>query len=245
MKQYLLLVFLFTGLVSVKSQSFEIQGGVSLSSVSPNTLNLNFDENYGMNVGFNAGFAVSFPISKRFSIKTGLLWDTKGFHKTGYELLKFPDETVFTLYDADVNAKIFYLDIPLLLRESYIINDKSYIFAEAGGYLGIGMLGKFFYDYTKVATGEFRDSENDINWGNSSEGEIRRLDYGLSFGLGYQLYAVQIALAYDLGLANVLADINTDRTIKNRTFRASIVYVINGNSKKKFIKRQLETAPSK
>jgi hypothetical protein len=235
-KLILLSVFIYTVGI-VPAQTFELQGGASFSTVMPNTLNLDYEEKYSMNIGFNAGLSITFPISKIFSLETGLLWDTKGFVQTGYQLLRFPGENLFSIYDVTITSRIFYLDIPVLLRESYILNDRSFIFTEFGGYVGVGMLGKLNFEFTNVATGSFSDRENDINWGNNAEGEIKRLDYGLSFGLGYQLYAVQIALAYDLGLANILADINTDRTIKNRTFRASLVYVLNGNSKRKYLKQ--------
>jgi hypothetical protein len=237
MKKLILISLFIYGLGSLSAQTFELQGGASFSTVLPNTLNLDYDEKYSFNVGFNVGLSVLFPISKIFSIKTGILWDSKGFIQSGYQLLRFPGENAFVLYDVNINSRIYYLDIPLLLRESYIFNEKSFAFIEFGAYVGVGMRGKLNFDFTNVGNGNNSTRENDINWGNSQEGEIKRLDYGLSFGLGYQRYAVQIALAYDLGLANILADINTERTIKNRTFRASIVYVLNGNSKRKFLKQ--------
>lgn len=247
MKKAILLSAFILAFSYCSSQTFEIQGGVSLSTVLPNTLNLEFGEAYYMNPGFNIGLSVSFPISRIFSIKTGLLWDTKGFRKEGYQLIK--EANTFELFSENITSRIYYLDIPVLLKESYILNDKSLIFTELGPYIGVGLMGKIEFNYEAVNSDRTINRENNVTWGTgstaSNETLIRRLDYGLSFGLGYQLYELQIALAYDLGLANILGDVNSNRTFKNRTFRASLVYVLNGNSRKKYIKQQIELAPSK
>jgi hypothetical protein len=237
MRRIAALVILVCSISFVKAQTFELVGGATFATVLPNTLNLAYEENYSMNIGFNAGINVSFPISRIFSIKTGLLWDSKGFKQSGYELLS--PENVFLLFKSNIQARLYYIDLPVLLRESYILNDKSFIFTELGGYVGLGINGKFNFNYQAVVSSQTITRENKVYWGD----DLNRLDYGLSFGLGYQLYAIQLLMAYDLGLANILADVNSDRTFKNRAFRVSLVYVINGNNKKKYLKNQLQQNP--
>ncbi len=112
---------------------------------------------------------------------------------------------------------ILYVQIPVMVRYSYIVSNGATLFAQAGPYYGIAVSGHY-----KDNTGKTK-----FKFGNKPADDFRRGDYGLKFGIGYKLQTqpIFIALAADLGLRNITPGGSSQVKIKNQSFGLQVGYV--------------------
>lgn len=227
------LIFILLLLLSFKSraQVFKIEGGVTFATVLPNDINIAFDESYAYNLGFNLGAKVAFKISPIFNFTTGLIIDTKGFTREGYDFLALVPGQV-DLYKVSIDAALYYVTLPLLIEENYYLKSGSHVFAAIGPYISIGVLGDLKYEILDLKTDRVSYRENDVMWGNTNDDDIKRFDYGIIFNLGFEVSSFQIGASYDLGLENIIAQTNTGASSKNRSFRITLAYVFNSPAKR-------------
>ena len=108
----------------------------------------------------------------------------------------------------------FSIDIPLTGKASYDIGSFK-IYGAFGPYIGVALSGKYKTsdspDYT-------------LKWGSSSEDDLKRVDFGLVFGAGVEINAIQIGIAYNLGLMNISATTDGGSKINNRVLGISAGY---------------------
>ena len=227
----ILFILLLSCLTSLgQAQLYKIEGGLSFSTIQPNTINLTFEQEFSYRMFFNLGAKVSFPLSPIFSLETGLLFDSKGFKSSGYDYANITGQSL--LYYINIDAALYYLVVPLILQETFYLKNSSHVFAGFGPYGGIGLMGDLKYKLQDAISGRISNRENDVVWGNNEDSDIKRFDYGLSFQLGYEINSIQLFGAYDLGLENILPQSNSGLTSKNRSFRISLAYVLNNPAKK-------------
>ena len=133
----------------------------------------------GLNVGVVAGVALS--NAQPLYLEGGLFYTEKGGKK---DLANGKKMT----YDLN------YLEIPVVVKYKYEIDDDLTIEPFAGGYFAAGVGGKIKNFAEREAQSSFR-SDN-----------FRRLDGGLRIGcgIGYDMFYAD--LTYDLGLANICHD---------------------------------------
>lgn len=134
-------------------------------------------------VGLNIGAVVGFPLSDStpLFLESGLMYAEKG-----YKLTKD---------GADVKGSLSYLELPIVFKYAYEINEKFALQPFFGGYFSYGLGGK---------TKDFNSKVSDDSFGHSTVFPgFRRFDAGFRFGAGAQYDLFYMEIGYDLGLANV------------------------------------------
>jgi len=173
-----------------------VKGGVNFA-------NIHFDEegdkvNFDRRVGFVGGVFVVWPGEARFGLQLEALYSQKGAR------LDAPD--------AQVQLKLDYVDVPVLLRVSTARNRSGTAFHAFGGpSVGIRVHGK------ATAAIEGVSGSDDL-----SE-DVERFDFGLVAGAGVELGRFIIDVRNTWGLSNVNKNPSEDdTTIKNHVFAAMV-----------------------
>lgn len=215
MKKYsILLLLLLTFFNVANAQLFKIAGqevgfvyvgpkmGTNFSQIS------NWTEFAGTKnksrVGYQFGVVGELGFTNRFSIDGELMFLTKGHKQTS------PIGTE--------NINVSYLGIPLLAKYSFKILGLSKVYAKGGTFANVRTGGTSVFEFEGV------DHESEAQ--ELSSDEWRRVDWGMSIGVGAE-YEVDygiwgIDLRYDQSFLDVYA-INTEKNW-NRTFSVSVVY---------------------
>ncbi len=191
-------VFLITISTSSFAQSLGIKGGLNLTNMI--LKGDGWSQSNDMKPGFHIGLTAEFPLNEMFSLEPAVLLSTKGY--------KYSEPG----YDESVNA--LSIDIPLTGKASYDIG-SFIIYGAFGPYIGIGLSGKYKTsdspDYT-------------LQWGSSSDDDLKRVDFGLVFGAGVEINAIQVGISYDLGLINIYPTTDGGTKINNRVLAISAGY---------------------
>jgi hypothetical protein len=137
------------------------------------------------------------PISDKMNFQTGALFNGKGVKST----------------EGGIEANPIGIEIPLNLQ--FVLESGNMKILPYGGfYLGIGMMGKI-----KMA-----GVEEDIKFGDSETDHMKRMDYGLAFGLAVDLGNKFIINGqYQIGLQNVSPASIMD--VKLKTFGIGFQYM--------------------
>jgi len=123
----------------------------------------------------------------------------------------------FKYPSGSATENILYAQIPVMVRYSYILSNGSTLFANAGPYYGIAISGSYKDDMGKTK----------FKFGNGTNDDYRRGDYGLRFGIGYKIKSqpVFIGLAAGLGLRNITPGGDKQVKIKNQSVGLQVGYV--------------------
>ena len=190
------------------AQSFGVKAGLNLSTMLSKNDKRTFSDDFKMKPGFHIGVTAEFPIDEMFSFETGLLLSTKGY--------KISKED----YKQKVN--INYLDIPLTGKASFDIADTK-VYGLFGPYIGMGLSGKLKFE--EIDFGETHTGEDNIDWGSDKElSDMKRLDFGITVGVGVEINSFQIGLSYNLGLANISPSTDGGSKVNNRVLGLSVGY---------------------
>lgn len=133
--------------------------------------------------GLNVGVVAGIPLSdyQPIYLEGGLSYIEKGGKK---------DLSSGKKMTYDLN----YLEIPVVLKYKYNVDNHFSIQPQLGGYFAAGVGGK-------IKNFEEREAQNSF-----SEKNFRRLDGGLRIGCGVQYDMFYCDLTYDIGLANICHD---------------------------------------
>jgi hypothetical protein len=195
------------------AQTFSFMGGLNLANMLMKDDEEKYSEEYKMNPGFHVGGTVDFAILESLSFETGLVFDKKGF------IIKENQEQ----YDYVVNYNLYYLDIPILLKETIAAGDNVNIGGSFGPYIGVGLTGKMKWKVEHQ--GETETDDEKIEWGNDPDNDmLKRFDFGLGFGAGVEINSFFAGLSYDLGLVNISPDKEDGFKAKNRVLRITVGY---------------------
>jgi hypothetical protein len=217
---HLMLLFLITTQTFAQIK-FGVKAGLNLSNMLAKDNDQTYSENFKMKPGFHAGATVEFPIVKRFSFETGLLFATKGTKINEKETVG--NET--NELKGEIN--LYYLDIPLTAKVTFDIGSAK-IYGDFGLYLGIGLKGKSKIEITDMGgTDSFNEN---IKFGSGSD-QVKRVDYGLTAGVGVEIQSVQFGISYGYGLANLSNDTDNGTITKNRVLGISVGYKFGGSPK--------------
>ncbi|MBL7707042.1 MAG: PorT family protein [Taibaiella sp.] len=153
--------------------------------------------------GFSGGVGVNFGLSGDFYLRPGVY----------YQSLGDKDDA------ANSVRSLHYLRIPVNVGYNYTISKSAgSIFAEVGPYIGYAIAGQDKVDILGV------EVKDDIKFGDKVP-ELKPLDYGVNFGLGYESpWGVYIKGGYGLGLAS-MSNIE-DISYTNNHFNISLGYRI-------------------
>ncbi|WP_017733482.1 porin family protein [Nafulsella turpanensis] len=157
--------------------------------------------------GYHVGGFLSIPMGQHFILEPGLYYSTKGIEASyTYEANNF------LKVKATVTDDAHYIDLPLLAKvrlgngfQLYAGPQLSYLVANKIR----GEAGIMGFSY-----------EQEINW----DSGFRKLDFGLTGGLGYQFAnGVQLSAGYDHGLSSLDAG-KSNIDVYNRVAKFSVGY---------------------
>lgn len=168
------------------------------------------------------GAAVNIPVLKGLYVQPGLFYAGKG--------VRFSEEQTISGVTAKAKMRINldYLEIPVNLMYRYKIGKAGSIFATAGPYLGFALSGKIKADFEVGPPANIKESETeDLKIGKDRSDDIKPLDFGLNFGVGYQLpFGVFLRAQYGLGLSNINNNPDDNYSMKNRVISITLGYAL-------------------
>lgn len=225
--QILMLLFLATCAQAVFAQSLAIKGGFTSS-------NLRYDESQDdentertRRNGFHLGAAVDIPIYKFLSIEPGVFYATRGA-SVGVKTT-LPGQNIA----ANFRLVSSYLSVPLNLKGAFTAANGLKVFALAGPYVGIGVDAKIKLktEYSGVITQT--QEQTHVVWSNKKvvggkDFTMKRLDYGLNFGGGFEYKSVILEASYSHGLADLAlgGNLSDKEKVYNGAFNISLGYRI-------------------
>jgi opacity protein-like surface antigen len=158
---------------------------------------------------FYVGGVVNIPVHSMLSVQPGLTLIGKGGKASGVDT-----STGFDL-NRSVELTPMYLEIPVNLIANFEAGPGK-VFVGAGPYLSFGIGGKLkavetVFGSDETVFGSDITIVSDIKFGTNSSTDkskqLKSLDFGLNFLLGYQLTnGLSINGGYGLGLTNIDAD---------------------------------------
>ena len=223
---FLILFILTIGTQQAFSQmKFGVKGGANFATVMQKFDDSDFEETTKMRVLYSLGAVVDFSLADAISVQPGLLFSAKGY-----------SVDVKEDYEADGYDRFTasYLEIPV-----NIVYKMKAFQIYAGPYVGIGIFGKNKWDLD-WGGGITESGETDIKFvGKEVSPEdfmdedaisVKRLDYGVNFGLGYEVGPIVVNAGYSMGLANLTPDITDvefnpdDYKVSHRVISLSVSY---------------------
>lgn len=213
MKKVFLGLVLTTAIsLSTKAQVY-LQGGLNLANITKT--NDGQTEKNNILPSFNVGILGRLPIADMFSIESGLLLTGRGSKA----------ETYFNGGNDFVKSKFnpFYVEIPLNAVVKIPLEKKSNVFFNAGPYVAIGIGGKSrrdtkFGPLVSSSTSNIEFSNDDPFTSQQEDARydrLKRFDFGLNFGGGFQFQRVLLKVNYGLGLAKINST-QSDNTVNDK-----------------------------
>lgn len=222
MKKVLIAFALTTTIVISKAQVY-IQGGLNLANIT----NTNDGQTEKNNIlpTFNVGILGRFGLSSTVDLESGLLLTGQGSKA----------ETYFNGGADYIKSKFnpLYLQVPLNLVVKIPLDKTSGVFFNAGPYAAIGIGGKSktdskFGPLTASSSNSIKFSNDDpftSSQDDASYNKLKRFDFGINLGGGFEFEHLILKANYGLGLAkiNSTESNNTvDDKNKYRTFSFSV-----------------------
>jgi hypothetical protein len=194
------------------SQTFRLKGGVNRSDVLYEKESGKISNSTNMTTqGFHVGAIMENSFSEVLSLESGLLVSLKGF-----KIDEYLDGVVVRN-----KTSLYYFDIPVALKAKFDLGKSSKWYVATGPVFDIGIAGNHVtvYDWH----GDGQAVKEKIKWGNS-EGELNRIDIGITTGGGIEFGLWQVGVYYDFGLTNIASDAKPENTLKNRLWKVSVGY---------------------
>lgn len=222
MKKVLIAFALTTTIVISKAQVY-IQGGLNLANIT-NTNDGQTEKN-NMLPTFNVGILGRFGLSSTVDLESGLLLTGQGSKA----------ETYFNGGADYIKSKFnpLYLQVPLNLVVKIPLDKTSGVFFNAGPYAAIGIGGKSktdskFGPLTASSSNSIKFSNDDpftSSQDDASYNKLKRFDFGINLGGGFEFEHLILKANYGLGLAKINST-ESNNTVndknKYRTFSFSV-----------------------
>lgn len=163
----------------IGSNYYGFRLGMALGTVNSDSPYLDGNK---VRTGLNVGFVIGTQLTARAPLyfESGLYYIEKG-GKSTYNGNKFS-------YALD------YLEVPLLIKYKYNVDQDFSIQPFMGGYLSCGVAGKIK---------DFANREAYSSYDSDVDQHFRRFDGGLRLGCGVGFDMLYVEASYDIGLANV------------------------------------------
>ena len=221
----LLALAIFAGFFTTAKSQVYVQGGVNFANIS--TSNSGSTQNSNMLTTFNAGIMARSNSTEPIALEAGLLLKGKGAKSNTYLTSSTDDNYVKTTFNP------LYLELPINFVLRLPLESKNNIFINAGPYVAMGIAGKSKME-TKIL-GAVTKSSSDIEFNNddpsttqqedASYNKLKRFDYGVNVGAGFDVGKVIIKANYGLGLAKINStetDNGSNNKNKYRTVSVSL-----------------------
>jgi len=213
-----IVLFLISMASESYAQTFGVRGGLNFSNMLMKDNDGKYSEDFKMKFGFHVGGTAELPINDMFSVEGDLLLSTKGTRLKEEETMM--GESVE--YKAKLN--LYYIDVPITAKAYFDVGDVK-IYGAAGPYFGVGLAGKTKTEVTH--DGETDKDDEKVCWGSDEdEDDFKRFDFGLTFGAGVTIDAVDVGISYALGLANMSPYKDNGTKVNNRVLGITCGYRI-------------------
>lgn len=214
MKKLLTLAIFAGFFTNVKSQVY-VQGGVNFANIS--TSKSGSTQNINMLTTFNAGIMARSNSTEPIALEAGLLLKGKGAKSNTYLTSSPDDNYIKTTFNP------LYIELPANFVLRLPLENRNNIFVNAGPYVAMGIAGK-----SKIETkflGVTSNSTKDIKFNNddpstnqqedASYDKLKRFDYGVNVGAGFDVGKVIIKANYGIGMAKINST-KTDNSSNNK-----------------------------
>ncbi len=208
---FLLTLFSF---ISADAQIY-LQGGLNLANITKT--NDGQTEKNNILPSFNAGVMGRWGLSKELDIETGLLFTGHGSKA----------ETYFNGGNDYVKSKFnpYYIQAPLNVVVKIPVTKTSRVFFHAGPYIAIGVAGRSKME-SKIGP-LTSSSSRSISFSNDNPftsqqddaayDKLKRFDYGLNAGAGFEFEHLILKLNFGLGLTKINStESNNSQNDKNK-----------------------------
>ena len=201
---FLFIVLFMLTTLHVKSQAtFGVKGGLNFAHVTykQGTTTTKFTSK----TGIHAGFFGIIPVAGNISFEPALLYTAKGGKYSSTD----PSDPTGVILN--------YMELPLNITYNLKLNSneniKPIIFA--GPYAAYAMSAKVKYT----------NSTEKLKIGNSSNSDLKPLDFGVNIGAGVKISNIVLSMQYGIGLSNISSASATPG--KNGVFGLSFGYLLN------------------
>lgn len=209
--------------IKTQAQDFYILGGLNLANITKTSSGQT--ENNNILTTFSVGGLGRFGLSKVVDLESGLLFTGRGSKA----------ETYFNGGNDYVKSKFnpYYLELPLNLVVRVPIAFNSHLFFHGGPYIAMGIAGKSKME-SKIGP-IYSSSEETIKFSNddpftsqqddAAYDKLKRFDYGINLGGGFQFKHLILRANYGLGLSKINStesNNNVDDKNKYRTISLSV-----------------------
>jgi hypothetical protein len=206
-----IVLFGFTNVNAQKDVQFGVKGGLNLSTISTDNDIICFESASGVQFGL----MMKKGLGEKWAFGPEVEYSQKktDYCIEDYYLGDYPTETSKAAASDDYSGtiKLSYLNVPLMLKY-YVAEGFNF---EAGPNVAFLLSAKDEYN-------DFGDTgEDDI------KDELKGIDFGVNFGLGYELEGgLNFGARYNLGLsdANDNKEEIGDNHLKTRSFQFSVGY---------------------
>jgi len=163
--------------------------------------------------GFQGGLVGELELGRHFAVQPGILYAQQGYVAS----VKNGDAV------READYLLNYLQVPLNLLAKMTIGRSGNIFFQVGPYVGYALSGKLKLEARE--DGKVVETQDGIVHFKDHDGDtMKRLDYGLGFGLGFQARAVQFDIEYRMGLQSLSNTSGVD--MKNNGIAIKLSYFI-------------------
>jgi hypothetical protein len=200
MKKTCLVFAAILAFANLKSQTY-IQGGLNLANITKT--NSGQTEKNNILPSFNAGILARFDLSETVDLESGLLLTGRGSKA----------ETYFNGGADYVKAKFnpLYVELPLNLIVKIPLDKTSGIFFNAGPYVAVGVGGKSkteskFGPLSSSSSSSIKFSNDDpftSQQDDAAYNKLKRFDFGVNVGGGFQFEHLLLKVNYGLGFAKI------------------------------------------
>ncbi|MDR1632508.1 MAG: PorT family protein [Dysgonamonadaceae bacterium] len=196
----------FVGAIFAQGVKFGVTTGLNVSNESIKLIKTDWK------AGFQGGVFLDYAVTPQLSLVPELLFTQRG-SKLNISITDDNGKMIDSGYSETLN----YLQLPVNVAYKFDLSNDQKLFPFAGAYLGYGLSGSVKFQRAGVESGNTK-----IKFG-SAEDRMKRLDYGLNIGAGYQYDHIIFKLQYNHGLAD-LSNIK-DRKIKNKNLAVTVGYL--------------------
>ncbi len=148
---------------------------------------------------FNIGFYFDFKLNDQWFVNTGVRVKSNT-GATNINVYSLEDEELDTVFiSGHVSRKIGYFYVPLHIKYRF----AKHFFVNAGVQTGLRSKAKdLFYSTYK--------EKDDIELANDIGDYVKRLDFGLSGGVGYKIpkSSISVGVTYYFGLVDIMKDVS-------------------------------------
>lgn len=193
------------GVSQAQEIKYGAKAGLNISNVSGDI------ENNKPLIGVHLGAFVEVKLTDKFAFQPELLFSMQGVK------IDYSESAVDYSYSYKEDNKINYLNVPLMAK--YFATEK--LFLEAGPQIGFVLSAKSDIEETETFMGITDSFSGDVD----IKDNLKSVDFGLNFGLGYEFTSQIFASArYNVGLTNINNASGSSADLKNGVVQFSFGY---------------------